>query len=920
MLLAVQRLPALRSGLFFAIQFESLSVEVANMSKPHRFPAALAVPAVVFIILGLALAAGGVPLVRLGGSWYYVVTGVAIALTGVLLSIRRRSALWLFALILFGSTIWAVAEARFDFWQLLPRLWVWLVLALWLLLPPVTRKLVFGPPAAHREGVVPLAAAVIVTVLLGIGTAFNHPYDHPGTLASTAATPSTPLVGDANRQAGDWTDYGGSPLGQRYSPLTQITPENVRQLKVAWQFETGDKPGPNDPTETTAENTPIKVGNKLFLCTPHSIVIALDPASGKELWRYDPHIQSPVGFKHWEHMTCRGVSYHDDAMYPANAPAAAAAAASDSAAGASAAASESGAGLAGNAASDAVSSVASSVTADASSSAVAASAAAPASATVADAASTSTAAAAAASGATAASDASTATQQTASAAASAECPRRIFLPTADARLIALNADTGQPCTHFGNNGQIDLRTNIGPFTPGGYYSTSPPAVTRNLVIISGHVTDNESNNEPSGVTRAFDVHDGHLVWNWDAGNPDATQPIAPNQTYVRNSPNMWSVFSVDEKLGMVYLPLGNQTPDQWGGARTPASEKVAAGVVALDLSNGRMRWNYQFTHHDLWDMDVGGQPSLIDLQTPSGVQPALIASTKQGSIYVLNRETGKPIVPITEEPVPQGAATGDHTSPTQPFSALNFKPPKVRERDMWGTNPFDQLWCRVKFKSLRYDGMFTPPSEQGSLVFPGNFGVFDWGGVAVDPVRQILIANPSYMAFTSKLIPRSQIPVDNGEKKGSETSGIKLARGTPYGFEINAFLSPLGIPCQAPPWGYVAGVDLRTNQIAWQHKNGTIRDSAPLPIPMPLGVPSLGGMVTTAGGVAFLSGTLDYYVRAYDVRTGDRLWQARLPAGGQATPMTYADSNGKQYLLVTAGGHGSLGTKQGDYVVAYTLP
>jgi quinoprotein glucose dehydrogenase len=371
---------------------------------------------------------------------------------------------------------------------------------------------------------------------------------------------------------------------------------------------------------------------------------------------------------------------------------------------------------------------------------------------------------------------------------------------------------------------------------------------------------------------------------------------------------------------MVYLPLGNQTPDQWGGMRTPASEKVAAGVVALDLATGKMRWNYQFTHHDLWDMDVGGQPSLIDLQTPGGVQPALIASTKQGSLYVLNRETGKPIVPITEEPVPQGAGTGDHTSPTQPFSALNFKPPKVRERDMWGTNPFDQLWCRVKFKSLRYDGMFTPPSEQGSLVFPGNFGVFDWGGIAVDPVRQILIANPSYMAFTSKLVPRSQIPSDNGEKKGSETSGIKLARGTPYGFELNAFLSPLGIPCQAPPWGYVAGVDLRTNHIVWEHKNGTIRDSAPLPVPMPLGVPSLGGMITTAGGVAFLSGTLDYYLRAYDVRTGDRLWQARLPAGGQATPMTYADSNGKQYVLVTAGGHGSLGTKQGDYVIAYTLP
>lgn len=478
----------------------------------------------------------------------------------------------------------------------------------------------------------PLAAAVIVIVLLGVGTAFNHPYDRSGTLASTAAAPITPLVGDARRQTADWTDYGGSPLGQRYSPLEQITPQNVGRLKVAWQLETGDRPGPDDPTETTDENTPIKVGNRLFVCTPHSIVIALDPRSGKELWRYDPHIQSPVGFKHWEHMTCRGVSYHDEAMYPANATVAAtvvatrasgpvlsttggalsgAVAATPMTSGSSqlhsTASEHRGEANAGLAMSEAAQSVSSEITAKG----------------------------------------ALATQQTASAATSAECVRRIFLPTADARLIALNADTGQPCAHFGNNGQIDLRTNIGPFTPGGYYSTSPPAVTRELVIISGHVTDNESTNEPSGVTRAFDVHDGHLVWNWDAGDPDATPPIGRTQTYVRNSPNMWSVFSVDEKLSMVYLPLGNQTPDQWGGLRTAASEKVAAGVVALDLATGKMRWNYQFTHHDLWDMDVGGQPSLIDLQTPDGVQPALIASTKQGSIYVLNRETSKVVMVVS---------------------------------------------------------------------------------------------------------------------------------------------------------------------------------------------------------------------------------------------------------------------------------
>lgn len=338
------------------------------------------------------------------------------------------------------------------------------------------------------------------------------------------------------------------------------------------------------------------------------------------------------------------------------------------------------------------------------------------------------------------------------------------------------------------------------------------------------------------------------------------------------------MFSVDEKRGMLYLPIGNQTPDQWGGQRAPQAEKFGAGLVALDAATGKLRWNYQFTHHDLWDMDVGGQPTLVDLHTAQGMQPAVIASTKQGSIYILNPETGQPIVPISEVP-----------APTQAVSALNFNPPRVKEADMWGTTPFDQLWCRIKFRSLRYDGPFTPLSEQGTLVFPGNFGVFDWGGISVDLVRQILIANPDYMAFTSKLIPRDQIPDENAvrRKKGSETSGIKLARGTPFGFEISAFLSPLRIPCQAPPWGFMAGVDLRTSKMTWMRKNGTIIDSAPLPIPMPR-VPSLGGTIVTAGGVAFLTSTLDEYVLAYDVRDGKKLWEARLPAGGHGSLETKA--------------------------------
>ena len=380
---------------------------------------------------------------------------------------------------------------------------------------------------------------------------------------------------------------------------------------------------------------------------------------------------------------------------------------------------------------------------------------------------------------------------------------------------------------------------------------------------------------------------------------------------------MWSMFAVDEDLGMLYLPMGNQTPDQYGGDRTEDSERYAAGITALDINTGKVRWYRPLTHHDLWDMDVGGQPTLMDLKTADGVKPALLASTKQGSIYVMDRRTGEAIVPITEVPAPGGAVEGDHTAPTQPRSDLNMIPPVLTERDMWGVTPFDQMLCRINFKSLRYDGMYTPPSLQGSIVYPGNFGVFDWGGISVDPVRQIAFLNPSYMAFTSKLVPQADVAA-MGPRKG-ETSGVQPNKGAPYGVILEPLLSPLGLPCQAPAWGYVAAVDLTNNEVIWKHKNGTVRDSSPVPIPLSMGVPSLGGTFTTAGGVAFLSGTLDQYLRAYDVSNGKVLWEGRLPAGGQTTPMTYTGKDGTQYVLVMAGGHGGLGTKKGDYVMAFKL-
>ncbi|WP_047288964.1 glucose/quinate/shikimate family membrane-bound PQQ-dependent dehydrogenase [Pseudomonas protegens] len=798
-------------------------------SSPSRLLPSLL--GILLLLMGLALLAGGIKLSMLGGSLYYVLAGIGLTLTGLLLLAGKRAALGLYALVLFASTVWSLWEIGLDWWQLVPRLSLWFALGVVLLLPWFRRPLLRDGPAPL--GTAALSVAVVLAGGAAIGSQFTHPGEISGDLGRDTAdmTSTAPAMPD-----GEWQAYGRTEFGDRYSPLKQITPANIGKLQEAWRIRTGDMPTAKDPVEITNQNTPLKVNGMLYACTAHSKVLALDPDSGKEIWRFDPQIQGPNGddFRGWAHMTCRGVSYYDEANFKNT---------------------------------DAIS--------------------------------------------------QPATLSPAGQAIATSCPRRLFLPTADARLIAINADTGKVCEDFGNKGAVDLKAGIGPFTPGGYYSTSPAAITRNLVIIGGHVTDNESTNEPSGVIRAFDVHDGHLVWNWDSGNPDETTPLPEGKTYTRNSPNMWSLASVDEKLGMVYLPLGNQMPDQWGGNRSAGAEKFSAGTVALDIDTGKLRWNYQFTHHDLWDMDVGSQPTLLDMKTADGVKPALIQPTKQGSLYVLDRRDGTPIVPIREVPAPTGAVEGDHTAPTQARSDLNLLPPPLDEKAMWGATPFDQMLCRIQFKQLRYEGQYTPPSVQGSLIYPGNVGVFNWGSVSLDPVRQLLFTSPNYMAFVSKLVPRAEVAADS--KRESETSGVQPNTGAPYAVIMHPFMSPLGVPCQAPAWGYVAGIDLTTNKVVWKHKNGTSRDSSPIPIGLPMGVPSMGGSMVTGGGVGFLSGTLDQYIRAYDVKNGKELWKSRLPAGGQATPMSYTGKDGKQYVLVVVGGHGSLGTKMGDYIIAYKL-
>lgn len=769
------------------------------------------------VLTGLYLLIGGIWLVAIGGSWYYPIAGVVMLITAVLLWQRKALALGIYAALLLCTVAWGVWEVGFDFWALTPRLDVLFFFGVWLLLPFVYRHLTLPSSGAAAA----LGAVLAITVVVLAWAVFNDPQEINGTLSADAQAPvaASSAIPDA-----DWPAYGRNQEGQRYSPLKQINDKNVGQLKEAWTFQTGDVKRPTDPGEITNEVTPIKVRDTLYLCTAHQQLFALDAATGKQKWKFDPRLDTNPSF---QHVTCRGVSYHE------------------------------------------------------------------------------------------------ATADNASADAVSDCPRRIILPVNDGRLFAINADNGQLCESFANKGILNLQTNMPVTTPGMYEPTSPPIITDKVIVIAGAVTDNYSTREPSGVIRGFDVNSGKLLWAFDPGAKDPNTIPGDEHHFSLNSPNSWAPAAYDAKLDLVYLPMGVTTPDIWGGNRTPEQERFASSIVALNATTGKLVWSYQTVHHDLWDMDMPSQPTLADITVKGETVPVIYAPAKTGNIFVLDRRDGKLVVPAPEKPVPQGAAKGDYVTPTQPFSDLSFRPKKdLSGADMWGATLYDQMVCRIIFHNLRYEGIFTPPSEQGTLVFPGNLGMFEWGGISVDPNRQVAIANPMALPFVSKLMPRGPgnpiEPPKDAKGSGSE-SGIQPQYGVPFGVTLNPFLSPFGLPCKQPAWGYISAVDLKTNEVVWKKRIGTVRDSSPLPLPFKMGMPMLGGPISTAGNVLFIGATADNYLRAYNMSNGEKLWEARLPAGGQATPMTY-EVNGKQYVVISAGGHGSFGTKMGDYIVAYALP
>ncbi len=511
-----------------------------------------------------------------------------------------------------------------------------------------------------------------------------------------------------------------------------------------------------------------------------------------------------------------------------------------------------------------------------------------------------------------------------------ECPQRILTATTDARLLALDALSGERCASFGNQGEIDLSINMGNDPRIFNFQTSPPGIVRGNAVVGGWVFDNQSVGEPSGVVRAFDAISGEFAWAWDMGRPGIhSEPLA-GEVYTRGTPNVWSLFSVDEELGLIYAPTGNETPDYFGGQRMESSEQYASSAVAIDGATGAVRWSFQTVHHDLWDYDVPSQLTLIDLPAAAdgGKIKAVLVPTKRSEVFVLNRETGEPIFEVEELPVPrQGGVPEDYVAPTQPFSTgLPHFREDITEAMMWGITPFDQLWCRIEYKKMRYDGHFTVPGTDPILQYPGNAGGHNWGSVSVDQVNNIMVVNPMNIGNRLILTPRDELPPG--------VRGNQL--GTPYSHSTRRFMSPLGIPCNQPPYGIMAAVDLETGDLLWERPIGLAKDSGPFGIPtrlpVTIGIPQSGGTVTTAGGLIFSSGAFDNSIRATYILDGRELWRDDLPFTAHSTPMTYLSPSGEQTVVATVPvfnstsgvGFRSLPADgedpQGGYIIAWRLP
>ncbi|MCD9085155.1 membrane-bound PQQ-dependent dehydrogenase, glucose/quinate/shikimate family [Stenotrophomonas sp. SY1] len=782
--------------------------------------------ALILLLTGLTLAAGGTRLMTMGGSWYYLLAGLAYLLLAVLVLRRHRLTAW-FSLVVFTATVfWALFDApRLGYWELLPRLVVPALLLMMTLWSSASYPASAPRARRWRNG----GALITFAALLATLVAAFFPHGGISNPVPIAGNPAAAKPSAANPD--NWEFFGRNGAGTRFAPYDQITPDNVGQLEVAWTYRTGRRI--SGDAIGVDENTPLQIGSTLYSCTPENLVTAIDGDTGTAIWKFDPKARTA------EHVTCRGVGYYDI-------------------------------------------------------------------------------------------DKDSRLDPASKAAYTAPlCRQRILVSSVDARLFALDAHSGSLCPGFGTDGFVDLKPHMGP-TEGSkrYHPTSIPVVMGHLAVIGGWVRD-IMDGEPSGVVRAFNVIDGSQAWAWDVGKPDDL--AQPGQDFELATPNVWTIPTYDHALNLVYLPTGNGPPDYWGGERNAVKEKFGSSVVALDASTGQLRWSQQLVHHDVWDYDVPSQPVLFDVTNAQGQKvPALIQTTKTGHIFVMDRRTGAFVTEVVETPVPQTPhAQGERLSPTQPLSVgmpvIGAEP--LTENAMWGVSPFDQLYCRIQFRDSNYQGMFTPPSEQPYIEWPSLLGGMNWGGISIDESRNLMFVNDMRMALRMSLVTREE-----AKKYKISTDEVPGFMGTvrpqlagPYGgVKIDILQSPLGVPCPTPPFGTMSAIDLNTKQLVWQVPLGTVRDTGPLGIktglPMPVGMPTLGGPTATASGLVFFAGSQDYYLRALDATSGKEVWKARLPVGAVAAPLVYVSpKTGKQYVVISAGG-ASHSPDLGDYVIAYALP
>ena len=626
------------------------------------------------------------------------------------------------------------------------------------------------------------------------------------------------------RQTSDWPEYGGGQ-GQRFAEVDQITAANVDQLQPVWVYRSGDQSDGDSaaiPSGSAFEVTPVLVEGALVFCTPFNRVIALDPLTGGELWRFDPEVD--LRGNYGNQLVCRGISQWIDPLPDLR----------------------------------------------------------------------------------------------------SACRSRIFTNTNDGYLLALDAMTGKLCSDFGSGGRINLNHGIGDQDYlGEYQLTSPPLVVGDRVVAGGAVSDNRRVDAPSGVVRAFDVRSGEQLWANDLAPPDFdynSEPVS-DEGFALGTPNVWGTMVADQARGLIYLPTGNPSPDYYRSGE-PDMDYYGTAIVALHTDSGEVAWHFNTVINDFWDFDVGGQPSLVDLDIDGESVPALIAGTKMGFIFVLNRETGAPVVDVEYQPVPVEGPLAAQLSPVQPFPPAAYRvAPEVTAADAWGMTPIDEGECEDILSSARTGPIYTPVTEDWTVVAPSNLGGINWGGVAVDPNRQVIVARSSNVPFLVRLIKRDEFK----GRQGFEFS-IELAtqRGTPYAMARQPLLSSWGLPCNKPPWGTVTAIDISSGKQLWQVAHGTVRDVSPVPIPWKIGVPGVGAPLITSSGLVFLGGAWENVLRAFDIGSGEELWQGRLPAGPQATPMSFQvkldDGDYKQLVVIAAGGHSRMGSDLGDYLIAFALP